>query len=92
MSCSILTVSPRELHALLEVGKRFTTWIQDRIAKYEFVEGQDYVIVEGLSLPELGSAKARAQVTAEYHISTDMAKELSMVENNEMGGVYELPV
>lgn len=92
MRHSILTCNARELHSFLEVGKHFRTWIQDRIAKYNFVEGQDYVTVESLSRPDLGTAKSRAQITKEYHISTDMAKELSMVENNEKGAFYELPV
>jgi len=86
MRSSILTVNARELHSFLEVGKVFRAWITARIEKYNFVEGQDFIIAENLSSPDLVSAKSRAQVTKEYHISTDMAKELSMVENNEKGG------
>ncbi len=32
-------VDARELHEFLEVGKDFTTWIKDRISKYNFIEG-----------------------------------------------------
>ena len=87
MSCSILTVSPRELHALLEVGRVFGAWITSRIEKYNFVENKDFIIVS-----QMGINSGAGRPSLEYHISTDMAKELSMVENNEMGGVYELPV
>lgn len=41
---AIQTVNARELHAFLEVGKDFSTWINTRIQQYGFVENQDYVI------------------------------------------------
>ncbi len=28
------------MHAFLEVGKRFATWITERISEYEFVENE----------------------------------------------------
>ena len=84
-STQVPTVSARQLHSFLEVGKIFTTWIQERIVSFGFVEGQDFVMIEGLSLPNLGGAKSRAQTTKEYYLSIDMAKELSMVERNERG-------
>ncbi|MFS1584046.1 MAG: antA/AntB antirepressor family protein [Candidatus Arsenophonus phytopathogenicus] len=81
----IQTVNARDLHAFLEIGKDFTTWIKDRIKQYAFVENQDYIIVENLSSPKSGSAKSRQRPMSDYHISLDMAKELSMVERNEKG-------
>ena len=79
------TVSARHLHAFLEVGKDFSDWVKGRVDAFGFVEGQDFVVIEGLRSPVLGSAKSRAQTTKEYHLSIDMAKELSMVERNEKG-------
>lgn len=76
---SVNAVNARELHEFLEVGKRFTTWIQGRIEKYEFIENVDFT-----HLPELG-AGIGGQGRIEYFLSMDMAKELSMVENNEKG-------
>jgi anti-repressor protein len=75
----IETVNARELHRFLEVKQRFNDWIKFRIEKYGFEEDVDYIsltekIVSG------NNANARS-----YHISLDMAKELSMVENNEKG-------
>ncbi len=76
------TVNARDLHAFLEIGKDFSTWIKDRINKYDFIEGEDFT----LTLP-----KTREQVShgghnaKNYHISLDMAKELSMVERNTKG-------
>ena len=37
------TVNARDLHAFLEVGKDFSTWIKDRISQFDFVEGVDFV-------------------------------------------------
>lgn len=40
------TVDARELHAFLGVGKRFATWITDRIRQGGFTEGQDFVCIK----------------------------------------------
>jgi phage anti-repressor protein/phage antirepressor YoqD-like protein len=84
-SAQVPTVSARQLHSFLDVGKHFRTWVQERIESFGFVEGQDFVVVEGLSRPELGASKSRPQATKEYFLTIDMAKELSMVERNEKG-------
>ena len=42
---AVETVSARELHTFLEVGRDFSTWIKDRISKYEFVENTDYIML-----------------------------------------------
>lgn len=76
---TIATVNARDLHAALMVGRDFPTWIAGRIEEYGFVLGRDYVTVEGLSSPNSGSAKARAQMTLEYYLSLDTAKVLGMV-------------
>lgn len=73
-------VNARELHQFLESKYQFANWIQERITKYGFVENQDYeVFKENLK----NSNGGRPQI--EYALSVDMAKELSMVENNEKG-------
>lgn len=74
------SVNARELHQFLESKYQFANWIQERITKYGFVENQDYeVFKENLK----NSNGGRPQI--EYALSVDMAKELSMVENNEKG-------
>lgn len=74
-----------DLHEGLGVGRDCSTWINDRIAKYGFVEGKDFETAKGLSTPVSGSAKSRQQPTKTYRLTLDMAKELAMVENNERG-------
>lgn len=80
-----LLCNARDLHEFLEVGRRFTTWIQGRISEYEFVEGEDFTVITDLRLPDPGVSKARVQEATEYHLTLDMAKELAMIENNAMG-------
>ncbi|WP_144754869.1 antA/AntB antirepressor family protein [Bartonella saheliensis] len=76
---TVQTVNARELHTFLAIGKRFATWITNRINQYEFEEGKDYI----LTLPKIG--KRKNVISKEYHLTLDMAKELSMVERNEKG-------
>ena len=82
---TIQTVNARDLHAFLEVGKDFSTWIKGRIEQYGFVEHHDFVTAQNLRSPVLGSTKARAQIAIDYHLTLDMAKELAMVERNNKG-------
>lgn len=35
-------IEARQLHTFLENKRQFTDWIKQRIAKYGFIEGQDY--------------------------------------------------
>lgn len=73
-------VNARELHQFLESKYQFANWIQERITKYGFVENQDYEVFK----ENLKNSKGGRPQT-EYALSVDMAKELSMVENNEKG-------
>ncbi|MBT0729642.1 antA/AntB antirepressor family protein [Rosenbergiella nectarea] len=78
-------VSAKALHKTLGVGRDFTNWIKGRIAQYGFTLGDDYTLVESLSTPTPMSAKSRQQLEHDYLITTNMAKELAMVERTEQG-------
>lgn len=73
---SVQTVNARSLHTFLEVKSKFADWVTRRIEQYEFVQGIDFVTI-------LNSENSPPSV--EYHITLDMAKELSMVERNHKG-------
>ena len=75
---SVKTVNARDLHEYLESRSDFSTWIKGRIDKYCFEEGSDYICLHK-------KMEANNATMIEYHITFDMAKELSMVENNEKG-------
>ena len=74
-------VSARELHEFLEVKSRFNDWITNRINKYEFIESEDYIAVT----KTLVTAQGNKSNYLDYALTIDMAKELSMVENNDKG-------
>lgn len=80
-----LLCNARDLHKALGVGRDFSTWVKDRIQAYGFELGPDYVTGTGLSSPDSGSSKARPQELLEYYLTLDMAKELAMLENNDVG-------
>lgn len=69
------TVDARDLHAFLDVKSEFRNWIKNRIEQFGFVQGVDFAA--GNFLP--GSDRT------DYHLTIDMAKELSMVERNAKG-------
>ena len=73
----------RDLYAFLEVRRDFTSWMKQRIARYGFVEGEDYEVFH--KFVENPQGDRRGRPTDEYHLTIDMAKELAMVENNERG-------
>jgi len=76
----IETVNARELHEFLESKYHFSDWIKSRIEKYGFEENTDFVKVS-----EKIDTSGGVQSVIQYHISIDMAKQLSMVENNKKG-------
>lgn len=77
-SNTVDTVSARELHTFLESKQDFSTWIKNRIEKYDFVENQDFIKLHK-------KMEANNATMIEYYITIDMGKELAMVENNDKG-------
>lgn len=86
-------VNARELHRWLGVGRDFSTWIKDRIDKYDFVENLDFFTSIpqfgdgkfGLNKTKIKDPKSGKVVAKDYILSVDMAKELAMVENSGIG-------
>ena len=87
-------VSARELHEFLEVGRDFSTWIKDRINKYGFEEGVDFIVLwsdtkTGDAVEFNGNVNSMVAkgFNTNYILKLSMAKELSMVENNDKGSM-----
>ena len=85
-------ISARVLHEFLEVGRVFSTWMKERITKYQFKENEDYQEVwndteSGVVAEFSGNTHSMVKRghKKDYLLSMDMAKELSMIENNEKG-------
>lgn len=70
------TIDARELWKFLGSSRQFGNWITERIEKYEFVEGEDFLT---------NLLKSGGRPSKEYLIKIDMAKELAMIENNSKG-------
>ena len=77
------TVNARDLHDFLESKRHFANWIKNKIAKYDFKEGVDFAINKTVN-------SFSDKPIIEYHITIEMAKELSMVENNGKGKMARL--
>ena len=71
------SVNARDLHAWLEVGRKFADWIKERTEQYDFREGTDFIT--SWEKPITGRPRQ------EYFITLDMAKQLSMVQGNPRG-------
>lgn len=76
-------INARELHERLCNKRKFADWIKQRIEKYSFLENQDFVRFHNFVKGDKNGFGNKA--TNEYYITIDMAKELCMVENNEIG-------
>lgn len=79
---SALLCDARELHTFLEVGKRFASWITERLTEYGFVENHDYILISHNRETKGRGGDRRSK---DYHLTLDTAKELAMVERNEKG-------
>lgn len=76
-------VNARELFFVLrgkETKTKFGDWIKDRLNRYIFVENEDFI---GFSLKNEKPNGGRP--TKEYYLTIDTAKEICMIENNEIG-------
>lgn len=79
------TVDARKLHELLGSKRQFADWIKQRIEKYGFVEDEDYVCISQNCETQRKNGQRGITKIIEYKLTVNMAKELSMIENNEQG-------
>ena len=76
-------VDARLLHEFLENKSQFADWIKDKIKKYGFIEGQDFVTFQEIVKRKNGTRGA--DVKTEYKLTISCAKEIGMVEGNAKG-------
>lgn len=79
----IQTINARDLHAFLEVGKDFSTWIKVQIDRARLVENCDFVVVQ--VLPQKGENSKGGRPSMEYHLTLDAGKHISMMSNTDKG-------
>lgn len=75
-----LLVNARDLHFKLKVNEKFADWVKRRIHDYKFIENYDYFRNFGSKIKKHGGNNV-----IEYFFTLDTAKELAMLERNEMG-------
>ena len=75
----LTTVNARELHAFLENGDHFSTWIKDRISYYEFIQDVDFTITP----KAMKNPKGRP--LSDYYLTLDTAKMIAAAERNAKG-------
>ena len=78
---SVQTVNARAVWEFLGVKAEFANWIQQKIKRYDFIEGQDYARLTNMS----SERSTGSEHKIEYYVTLDMAQELSMVQNNPKG-------
>ena len=79
---AVETVSARELHAFLEVGKDFSNWIKNRLETLGSLENEDYLVIQEV-FAKIGEKGGRPKI--EYYLTLDVAKHIAMMEKNEKG-------
>ena len=72
-----LLISAILLHQKLKIKTRFSDWIQRRVEKYGFEENLDFY-------SDLSKSTGGRKAT-DYLLTLDTAKELAMLEENEIG-------
>lgn len=79
-------ISSKLLHEQLLVGRDYSTWIKSRISKYGFIENIDFVIKSSIHLNGgIKNGKGGDRKSKDYYLTLDMAKQLCMIEKNEIG-------
>ena len=77
-------INARELFYTLrgrETKTKFADWIKERLVKYKFIENVDYICFRNFTKADRYGNKT----TKEYYLTIDTAKEICMIENNEIG-------
>ncbi|WP_169753607.1 antA/AntB antirepressor family protein [Campylobacter mucosalis] len=80
----INSVNARDLHEVLESKYQFADWIKTRLDEVDAIENIDYIIVSEKS-ETMSEAGRKASIKKEYILTIDIAKEIAMLERNEIG-------
>lgn len=73
-------VDGRELHSVLESKQDFSTWVKKRLAECDATENTDFELLHNF-VEQASGTKHRI----DYIIKLDTAKEMAMLERNEIG-------
>ena len=79
------SVSARDLHEVLESETKFADWIKRRLDETDAIEDVDYLCFSQKRETQRSDGQKGVATTTEYILSTDIAKEIAMLERNEKG-------
>lgn len=79
------TINARDLHVFLQSKRQYTNWIKTKLQKVGFKEGIDYLHHKFVKQVSSG-----AKHLTEYFITVETAKQISLMENTEVGYQYRL--
>lgn len=74
------TVNARDLHAFLEIGKDFSSWVKVQIVRARLVDGRDYVCS-----PSGVSDGRGGQNRMDFHLTLDAGKQVAMMSETDKG-------
>lgn len=77
-------VNARHLHAFLEIGKDFSTWIKVQIQRCDLVENVDFQPLTQKG-ERLGNGRFNGSNKIEYALSIEAAKEIAMMSQTPKG-------
>jgi phage anti-repressor protein len=75
---SIPTVDARDLHAFLEIGKDYTSWIKAQVKRAHLIENRDFVLFTQ------NGVKGN-KPTSEYFLTFDAGKHVAMMSGSPKG-------
>ena len=78
---TIQTVNARDIHAFLEVGKDFSTWVKAQIERARLVENRDYLVVPQKGEQQFQGVKDRI----DYFLTLEAGKHFAMMSNTDKG-------
>lgn len=76
-------INARELYNALGSKQEFANWIKQRITKYNFEENEDFIRFDNFIKGDKKGYGNRTLI--EYYLTIDTAKEICMIENNQIG-------
>lgn len=83
---TIQTINAKHVYDFLQVKSDYSHWIARAIKNYDFKEGRDFVGVKNDARKLQALSGGTIEISEiEYHVTFDMAKELSMLARGEPG-------